>query len=287
MTKVPGSLSGSCNPPHSCRGHIARKRFGQHFLVDGAVVDAIVDAIDPQPGEYLVEIGPGLGALSEPIAERALGLTVVEIDRDLAQRLRSSQPRWHVVEADVLQVDFTAMAQSAQGDGKNLRIVGNLPYNLSSPILFHLLRHIDAIQDQHCMLQREVVERMVAVPCTAEYSRLSVMLQAHYEIERLLDVAPESFYPPPRVHSAVVRMIPLPNRPPPAQQEALEALLRVAFAQRRKILRHGLGTWLTANGVQAPINLQRRAEEIGVEEYLALAQQVASSPGFATTKGSG
>ena len=245
--------------------HIARKRFGQHFLSDAAVIDAIVAAIDPRPGEVLVEIGPGLGAMTLPLLERCERLTVIELDRDLAARLRRND-RLDVVEADVLTVDFAALADRL---GQPLRVVGNLPYNISTPILFHLLGAADRIVDQTFMLQKEVVERMAASPGSKDYGRLSVMLQWRYDIESLLDVPPEAFDPPPRVDSAVVRMQPLPGT---AQVDAalLGELVTVAFSQRRKLLRHTLGRWLEARACHAPFDLQRRAEEVPVAEYLAL-----------------
>ncbi len=248
--------------------HIARKRFGQHFLVDEGVIERIVRAIGPRPGEALVEIGPGLGAITQPLLERAGALTVVELDRDLAARLRG-RAGLSVIEADVLTVDFTALAQAA---GRPLRIVGNLPYNISTPILFHLLEHAPAVLDQHFMLQKEVVERMAAEPGGKDYGRLSVMLQWRYRIEAVLDVPPEAFDPPPRVDSAVVRMEPLPldERVDAAR---LAELVTVAFSQRRKMLRATLGRWLEREGVEAPFDLSRRAEEVPVAEYLALARR--------------
>ena len=253
--------------------HIARKRFGQHFLTDDAVIDAIVAAIAPQPGDALVEIGPGLGALTQPLLARAGRLTVVELDRDLAARLRRNE-RLKVIEADVLGVDFGALAATA---GRPLRIVGNLPYNISTPILFHLLGHVGAVQDQHFMLQREVVARRAARPAGKAYGRLSVMLQWRYDIEAVLDVPPEAFDPPPRVDSAVVRMQPLPA-PAGVDAALLGELVGVAFSQRRKLLRHTLGRWLEARGTAAAFDLQRRAEEVPVAEYLALARAVAAAP---------
>ena len=246
--------------------HIARKRFGQHFLVDGAIIDAIVDAIAPKPGEALIEIGPGLGAMTYPLLARCEQLTVIELDRDLAQRLRA-RPGIEVIESDVLQVDFDALAQAC---GQKLRVVGNLPYNISSPILFHLLGSAAQVVDQHFMLQKEVVERMAAGPGTKDYGRLSVMLQWRYDIEPVLDVPPASFDPPPRVDSAVVRMLPLPDAPgvDPAR---LSELVRVAFSQRRKLLRHTLGRWLTEREFNGEFDVQRRAEEVPVADYLALA----------------
>ncbi len=250
--------------------HIARKRFGQHFLTDGAIIDAIVDAIDPQPGQALVEIGPGLGAMTDPLVTRCQALTVIELDRDLAARLRR-RPELAVIESDVLAVDFAALAQQR---GQPLRVVGNLPYNISTPILFHLLAAADAIVDQHFMLQKEVVDRMAAVPGNKDYGRLSVMLQWRYAIESVLDVPPESFDPPPRVDSAVVRMQPLA---PAAAIDAglLEELVRVAFSQRRKLLRNTLGRWLDERGYSGDFDLQRRAEEVPVAQYLALTAALA------------
>ena len=246
-------------------GHIARKRFGQHFLADAGVIDAIVAAIDPRPGQALVEIGPGLGAMTGPLLERCERLTVIELDRDLAARLRRN-PRLDVVESDVLKVDFAALADRL---GQPLRVVGNLPYNISTPILFHLLAVASRVVDQTFMLQKEVVERMAARPGNKDYGRLSVMLQWRYDIESLLDVPPEAFEPPPRVDSAVVRMQPLPGTQS-VDSVLLGEIVTVAFSQRRKLLRHTLGRWLEARGCDAPFDLQRRAEEVPVAEYLAL-----------------
>ena len=250
-------------------GHIARKRFGQHFLADSAVIDAIVAAIAPRPGEALVEIGPGLGAMTQPLLERCGRLTVIELDRDLAAKLRRDA-RLDVVEADVLTVDFAALAERAGG---KLRVVGNLPYNISSPILFHLLPVAKRVLDQTFMLQKEVVARMAASPGGKDYGRLSVMLQWRYDIESLLDVPPEAFDPPPRVDSAVVRMQPLPQAAG-VDAALLGEIVTVAFSQRRKLLRHTLGRWLEARGASGDFDLQRRAEEVPVAEYLALVQAV-------------
>jgi 16S rRNA (adenine1518-N6/adenine1519-N6)-dimethyltransferase len=250
--------------------HIARKRFGQHFLADAAVIDAIVREIDPRPGQPVVEIGPGLAALTQPLVERLGALTVVELDRDLAARLRQ-HAHLKVVEADVLKVDFAALARE-QGVAK-LRVVGNLPYNISSPILFHLLQYVDRIEDQHFMLQKEVIDRMVAAPATSDYGRLSVMLQWRYAMESVLFVPPESFDPPPRVDSAVVRMVPY-EHPEIVHEELLSELVQVAFSQRRKLLRHTLGKWLEQKGYGGAFDVQRRAEEVPVREYVALCQAV-------------
>jgi 16S rRNA (adenine1518-N6/adenine1519-N6)-dimethyltransferase len=253
--------------------HQPRKRFGQHFLADEAVIDAIVRAIGPKPGDALVEIGPGLGAMTQPIVERAGRLTVIELDRDLAARLRR-QANLEVIEADVLRVDFRALAAAA---GRRLRVVGNLPYNISTPILFHLLDAVDAVQDQHFMLQKEVVERMAAAPGGKDYGRLTVMLQWRYAIENVLDVPPEAFEPPPRVDSAVVRMEPLPA-PEGVDAALLGELVTVAFSQRRKILRATLGRWIEQRGAAVEFDLRRRAEEVPVVEYLALARAASRPP---------
>ena len=245
--------------------HVARKRFGQHFLTDGAILERIVAAIDPRPGEALVEIGPGLGALTDPLVARCERLTVIELDRDLALRLRA-RPELDVIEADVLQVDIAALACQRQ---LKLRIVGNLPYNISTPILFHLLAAVEQVVDQHFMLQKEVVDRMAAAPCTKDYGRLSVMLQWRYDIESVLDVPPESFEPMPRVDSAIVRMQPL-LLAHAVDAALLEELVRVAFSQRRKMLRNTLGRWLEERSFSGAFDLQRRAEEVPVGDYLGL-----------------
>jgi 16S rRNA (adenine1518-N6/adenine1519-N6)-dimethyltransferase len=253
--------------------HIPRKRFGQNFLTDDGIIDGIVRAIDPRPGQPMVEIGPGLMALTQPLVERLGRLTVIELDRDLAVR-RRLHDQLDVVESDVLKVDFRAIA--ARLGVAKLRIAGNLPYNISSPILFHLLEQVDVVEDQHFMLQKEVIDRMVAAPATAAYGRLTVMLQWRYAMENVLFVPPESFNPPPKVDSAVVRMVP---RETPAALDAklLEDMVQVAFSQRRKILRNTLGRWLEAKGFEGAFDLQRRAEEVPVSEYEALAAQVAGT----------
>jgi 16S rRNA (adenine1518-N6/adenine1519-N6)-dimethyltransferase len=256
--------------------HVARKRFGQHFLVDQGLIGQIIDAIDPRPGERLVEIGPGLGALTHPLMASGAELTVIELDRDLAARWRR-KGGCTVVESDVLKVDMAALAQAdgaADSAGRAaalpLRLVGNLPYNISTPILFHLLPQAAHIEDQHFMLQAEVVQRMVASPGHKDYGRLSVMLQWRYAMESVLDVPPEAFDPPPRVDSAVVRMQPL-LEPPPLDPEQLGELVTTAFSQRRKLLRHTLGRWLEMQRFDGDFDVQRRAEEVPVSEYVALA----------------
>jgi 16S rRNA (adenine1518-N6/adenine1519-N6)-dimethyltransferase len=249
--------------------HVARKRFGQHFLVDTGVVDAIVNAIAPHAGQAMVEIGPGLGALTRPLLERAGALTVIELDRDLAARLRR-RGGLTVIEADALAVDFGEIARER---GAPLRIVGNLPYNISTPILFHLLEHARHVEDQHFMLQKEVVDRMAAAPGGKDYGRLSVMLQWRYHIESLIPVPPQAFDPPPRVVSAVVRMLPWPE-PAAVDRALLGEIVTVAFSQRRKLLRHTLGRWLDERRFAGAFEVQRRAEEVPVGQYVALALEM-------------
>jgi 16S rRNA (adenine1518-N6/adenine1519-N6)-dimethyltransferase len=247
--------------------HIPRKRFGQHFLADQGIIDAIVQAIDPKPGDAMVEIGPGLAALTQPLVERLGALTVIELDRDLALRLRS-HPQLTVIESDVLKVNFEAIA--ATNANRKVRVVGNLPYNISTPILFHLLPYVQVIEDQHFMLQKEVIDRMVAAPSTAAYGRLSVMLQWRYAMQDVLFVPPESFDPPPRVDSAVVRMVPHADAPA-LDEDLLSELVQVAFSQRRKLLRHTLGRWLEDRQFAGHFDVQRRAEEVPVSAYIDLA----------------
>ncbi len=263
--------SRRCESVHVKPGkHIARKRFGQHFLADGSIIEAIIDAIDPKPGQAMVEIGPGLAALTQPLVERLGALTVIELDRDLAHRLRA-HVQLQVIESDVLKVDFAQIAQTA---GQKLRVVGNLPYNISTPILFHLLQFVEVIEDQHFMLQKEVIDRMVARPSTAAYGRLSVMLQWRYAMDNVLFVPPESFEPPPRVDSAVVRMVPQHSYAA-LDVRLLSELVQVAFSQRRKLLRHTLGQWLQGKEFGGVFDVQRRAEEVPVAEYTALALSLA------------
>ena len=251
--------------------HQARKRFGQNFLVDEGVVESIVRAINPAASQNMVEIGPGLSALTQPLLQILSRLTVIEIDRDLAERLRRKYPpeRLAVVEGDVLKVDFSEL-------GEGLRVVGNLPYNISSPLLFHLVQFADRVVDQHFMLQREVIDRMVAKPSSSDYSRLSVMLQSRYRMVKLFDVPPEAFDPPPRVVSAVVRMVPLPDdRQKPVSFSAFEQVVAKSFAQRRKMLRRGLADWAGAiDWAGLGIPETARAEELTVAQFIALADSL-------------
>ncbi len=247
--------------------HQARKRFGQNFLVDQTVISSIVRAIAPQRSDRLLEIGPGLSALTAPLLDCLDHLTVIEIDRDLAARLRNRYPadRLTIVNADALQTDFAQF-------GEGLRIVGNLPYNISSPLLFTLANYADQVIDQHFMLQREVVDRMVAEPASGDYSRLSVMLQVRYRMEKLFDVAPEAFDPPPRVTSSIVRMIPLgADRPRAVDEELFSKVVQRAFSQRRKMLRGVMGEW-TALIPWSELGIEPtwRAEQVSVAGFIAL-----------------
>lgn len=217
----------------------------------------------------MVEIGPGLAALTQPLVERLGHLTVIELDRDLAVRLRQHQ-HLTVIESDVLRVDFGAIATQSQ---QKIRVVGNLPYNISTPILFHLLDYVDGIEDQYFMLQKEVIDRMVAPADSSDYSRLSVMLQWRYEMANILFVPPTSFDPPPRVDSAIVSMLPHAN-PPAVDVNQLSELVQVAFSQRRKLMRHTLGKWLEEKNYSGNFDLHRRAQEVPVQEYVDLALSV-------------
>ncbi|MBP0593501.1 16S rRNA (adenine(1518)-N(6)/adenine(1519)-N(6))-dimethyltransferase RsmA [Paraburkholderia sp. LEh10] len=270
-------MSNSSSKQH--QGHFARKRFGQNFLVDLGIIDSIVDVIRPQRGERMVEIGPGLGALTEPLIERLATpetpLHAVELDRDLIGRLKKKfGDLLELHEGDALAFDFGSLAQA--GDKPTLRIVGNLPYNISSPLLFHLTAFADRVIDQHFMLQNEVVERMVAEPGSKAFSRLSVMLQHRYVMDKLLDVPPESFQPPPKVDSAIVRMIPYaPHELPSVDETTLGEVVTAAFSQRRKMLRNTLSAYRDTVDFDAlGFDLQRRAEDVPVDEYVAVAQAV-------------
>jgi len=250
------------------KGHVARKRFGQNFLVDRGIISAIVAAIDPRRGDTMVEIGPGLGAISEPLMARLDHLHVVEIDRDLIARLKKQHApeRMTIHEGDVLAFDFA-------GIGSDLRLVGNLPYNISTPLLFHLAEYAGSVRDMHFMLQREVVERMVAPPGASDFSRISVMLQYRFHVERLIDVPPESFDPPPRVQSAVVRLIPRDAAELNAKsEEKLAQVVQTAFAQRRKMLRNTLkGTLSDAAFANLGIAPTCRPEDVAVADYVRIA----------------
>lgn len=247
--------------------HRPRKRFGQHFLHDPGVVRRIIEAIAPAPDDVVVEIGPGQGVLTFPLAERVKRLEVIEIDRDLAAALPGERIKVHV--ADALEFDFGVFPQG-------VRIVGNLPYNISTPLLFHLARYADRVRDLHFMLQLEVVERMVAKPSTREYGRLSVMLQTRFRMEKLFRVAPGAFRPPPKVDSAVVRMAPL-EAPLGCDQTVFEKIVREAFSARRKTLRNALA--LAAEDFAAlGIDPGLRPENLSPLDYVRIAQCTIGKP---------
>jgi len=249
-----------------------RKRFGQHFLHDPAVIRRIIDAVAPLRGERVVELGPGRGALTFGLLERALELDAVEIDRDLARLLEAdprAQGRLHIHVGNMLDTDFTTL----RGPGPKLRIVGNLPYNISTPVLFHLLGQRGAIEDMHFMLQKEVVDRMAAAPGGKEYGRLTVMLAAYAEVEALFEVGPGAFRPPPRVRSAIVRLRPSgAPRFPIGSDFALRAVAQAAFSHRRKTLRNGLKGLLSGADIGAcGIDAQLRPETLTPQQFGILA----------------
>ncbi len=254
--------------------HRPRKRFGQNFLHDQGVIGRILTAIDPQPGDHLVEIGPGKGALTWPLLENCGELDVVELDRDLAAALRHAHPdgvgKLRIHEADALRFDFTSLV-GAKG---RLRVVGNLPYNISTPLLFHLLTQMEVIRDIHVMLQKEVVDRLAAEPGVKSYGRLSVMVQYHCEVERLFTVGPGAFSPQPKVDSAVVRLI--PHRRPPVEVEdepRFRETVKRAFMQRRKTLRNALRGFVSVEAiVAAGVDPTSRAETLDLAQFAALSR---------------
>jgi 16S rRNA (adenine1518-N6/adenine1519-N6)-dimethyltransferase len=257
-------------PPASA--HRARKRFGQNFLHDAGIIDRIVRAILPQQGQRLVEIGPGQGAITGPLVAAGADLTAIEIDRDLAALLRqrfAAADNFKLVEMDVLKFDFATLGAAPAG----LRILGNLPYNISTPLIFHLLRYAPLIQDMVFMLQLEVVDRLAAQPGTDDYGRLSVMVQYHCKVEKLFKVPPGAFQPQPKVDSAIVRLT--PQRPLPCvaeDPELLERVVREAFSQRRKTLRNTLRQLVTAEQLESlDIDPGRRAETLTLEDYVRIA----------------
>lgn len=256
--------------------HRPRKRFGQNFLRDAGVIADILSAVDARATDHLVEIGPGQGALTGSLLERCGRLDAIEIDRDLAAELRrrfAHQPRFILHEADALRFPLCALAQG----GEKLRVVGNLPYNISTPLLFHLFEQQDCIADMHFMLQKEVVERLAASPGSTDYGRLSVMAQLHAQVEWLFDVQPESFFPRPRIVSSVFRLTPHPASPVElGSRENFARLVARAFSQRRKTLRNTLKGWLDAEQIAgAGIDPGARAETLGLEEFARLADLLA------------
>lgn len=257
-------------------GHVARKRFGQNFLRSGVVIERIVALIVPRPDQLLVEIGPGQGALTFPLLRAAGRIIAIELDRDLAAGLRLAAPahgELELIEADALRVDLGALAA-----GRRLRMVGNFPYNISSPLLFFLMEHLAVIDDIHCMLQKEVVDRMAASHGNKVYGRLSVMLQARCSIESVLDVPAGAFHPVPKVDSAIARLRPLPEQPDAATLEALDRIVRAGFAQRRKTLNNALRGVVAAEQLeQVGLHGGLRAEQVSVAQFLQLARLSATA----------
>ena len=253
--------------------HTPRKRFGQNFLIDDGIIHAIVNAVHPRPDETVVEIGPGLGALTRPLLEQLPHLHAVELDRDIVARLQRAWPadRLTVHSGDALKFDFATL-------GQDLRIIGNLPYNISTPLLFHLMTFSEHIRDMTFMLQKEVVERMVAEPSTNDYGRLTIMLQRRFHLEWLLDVPPTAFNPPPKVDSAVVRLIPKTATEVTPINEALFArVVAAAFSQRRKTLKNTLGSLLKADDFAAlNIDAGLRAEALPLADYEAITQRLSA-----------
>ncbi len=253
-------------------GHQARKRFGQNFLHDPGVIERIVRAINPKPGEAMVEIGPGLGAITQELLEINPALQVVELDRDLIPVLRTkffNYPEFRIHEADALKFDFRQLVQ----DGKRLRIVGNLPYNISTPLIFHLLEQSGVVQDMHFMLQKEVVQRLAAVPGDNNYGRLGIMAQYFCKVQPLFEVGPGAFRPAPKVDSAIVRLVPHETLPHPARDlTTLQTVVRTAFNARRKTLRKGLGGLVTAQQLQSlGIDDGLRPENLWLADYVRIA----------------
>ncbi|WP_336365747.1 16S rRNA (adenine(1518)-N(6)/adenine(1519)-N(6))-dimethyltransferase RsmA [Marinobacter sp. C2H3] len=259
-------------------GHQARKRFGQNFLHDPGVIERIVRSIAPKPDDVMVEIGPGLGALTEELLAVNPRLQVVELDRDLIPVLRTkffNYPEFRIHEADALRFDFSALAAE-----RPVRIVGNLPYNISTPLIFHLLSQAGVVQDMHFMLQKEVVQRMAAVPGDSHYGRLGIMTQYHCRVQPLFEVGPGAFRPAPKVDSAIVRLVPHAELPHPAKDlSVLQAVVRTAFNARRKTLRKALGGMISAERLQAlGIDDGLRPENLTLAQYVAIADALASEP---------
>ena len=260
-------------------GHQAKKRFGQNFLHNEAVISDIIDAINPEPGENLVEIGPGLGALTEPVIERAGKLSVVELDRDLAHRLRHHPfmaKDLTIYETDALKFDFGQLAD----DDKPLRIFGNLPYNISTPLIFHLLTFKDKVQDMHFMLQKEVVQRMAAGPHCKAYGRLSILTQYQCQVFPVMEIGPEAFKPAPKVDSAIVRLIPHEHIANPVKDiKALNTICLAAFNQRRKTIRNSFKKLISVDQLaELNIDANLRPENLTLDEYIKLANFIVDNP---------
>ena len=252
------------------QGHRARKRFGQNFLHDIGVIQRIIDSVNPKPGDNIVEIGPGLGALTEHLFEAAGTIHVVELDRDLVERLQrrfGNEENFHIHSSDALKFDFSTLASNGK-----LRIVGNLPYNISTPLLFHLIDQIDSIQDIHCMLQKEVVDRICAGPGDNNYGRLSIMLQYHCQAQHLFNVGADAFQPPPKVESAILRLTPHAQQHVMIDDKKLFAqLVSQAFNQRRKTLRNSLKNYLSAEAIESlDINPSARPETLSLDDFARL-----------------
>lgn len=254
-------------------GHRARKRFGQNFLRDDTVIERMLAAVRPEPGERVVEVGPGLGALTRPLLERLGQLTVIEIDRDLIARLEArAEPGLRIVAGDVLDVDLAALHP-----GEPLRLVGNLPYNIGTPLILRLVDAHAALADAHVMLQREVVGRLAAEPGTRAFGRLSVLVQSTFAVTPLMTVPPDAFEPPPKVHSGVVRLVPRADAPEAAARAALSRATRLAFAGKRKTLRNNLRGHLEPDAIAAlDIDPQARAETLGLDAFARLARALVS-----------
>lgn len=266
------------NESPNTTAHRARKRFGQNFLHDAGIIRRIVDAVNPQPGQHLLEIGPGQGAITAPLLASGAKLDAVELDRDLAawlqQRFASAQ-NFSLHQSDILKFDLGSLTQQAG----SLRVVGNLPYNISTPCLFHLLRYRHLIDDMLFMLQREVVTRMAAAPGSADYGRLSIMLQYHCEVESLFEVPPGAFKPAPKVTSAIVRLRPHRQLPVTAGNPALfERVVREAFSQRRKTLKNGLKGLIKETGLQQlPVDASQRPDQLSIHDYVAISDALAAA----------
>ena len=265
-------------------GHTARKRFGQNFLHDESVIQNIVAAIFPQKDQFLVEIGPGLGALTEPVAEQVERLTVIELDRDLAERLRHHpflHQKLNVIESDAMQFDFAQLYADEKLAEKNrkLRVFGNLPYNISTPLMFHLFSYHNVIQDMHFMLQKEVVKRLCAAPNNKAYGRLTIMAQYFCQVMPVLEVPPSAFKPAPKVDSAVVRLVPHQTLPHPVKDLYwLNRVCSQAFNQRRKTLRNALSALFSPENLTAlSIDLNARAENLSIADYARLADWLADN----------
>lgn len=259
----------------AAQGHKARKRFGQNFLHDQYVIGKIIKAINPKETDALVEIGPGMGAITEPILEACGKLDVVELDRDLIPILRTkffNFPNFRIHEGDALKFDFRTLLEP----GQRLRIVGNLPYNISTPLIFHFLAHHEIVQDMHFMLQKEVVERLAAAPGSGDYGRLSIMAQYYCKVEPLFIVGPGSFNPPPKVDSAIVRLLPYEVLPHPAKDvKMLERVVREAFNMRRKTIRNTLKNLMNADQIEAlGLDTNLRPENLSLQDYVRIADSL-------------